>query len=336
MVTIKDISRKCGVSPATVSKALNGYGDISKETMALVRETAQKMHYLPNAAARQLKTNISHNIGVLFVDDTMCGLTHEFFAAILNSVRDEAERLGYDITFIGQNIGGEHLSFTEHCLYRNCDGVIIASVDFESEQVSELIKSGVPVVTIDYSFNNVSCVLSDNMEGAYELVSYLADRGHKRIAFIHGENTSVTQKRLLGFYRAMEEFGLDIREEYIVDGKFHEPKSSREATRYLMELPEPPTAILYPDDYSYLGGMTELERMNLSVPDDVSVVGYDGIGLSQFLRPKLTTYRQDTDGMGRRAARKLVEKIENQKTCVTEQIKVSGKLLEGYSVADIT
>jgi DNA-binding LacI/PurR family transcriptional regulator len=335
MVTIKDISRKCGVSPATVSKALNGYTDISRETVELVKRVAREMHYLPNSAARQLKTNISHNIGVLFVDDTMCGLTHEYFALILSGTRDEAERLGYDMTFISQNVGGKRLSFTEHCQYRKCDGVVVASVDFESDQVKELVKSEVPVVTIDYSFDNVSCVMSDNVEGAYELARHLIEFGHRKIAFISGEMTSVTQKRLLGYYRAMEEIGVEVNEDYIVYGKFRDPKFSSEATRQLMELSNPPTAIMYPDDYSYLGGMVELERMNLSVPEDISVAGYDGISLSQVLRPKLTTWYQDAESIGRMSARKLIEKIENRKTCIAEEIKVSGKLLEGCSVKRI-
>ena len=104
MTTIKDISRACGVSPATVSKALNGYSEISKETVDLVRRTAKEMHYMPDAAARLLKTNISHHIGVLFEDGTMSGLTHEYFSLILNSVKREAEQLGYDITFISRYI----------------------------------------------------------------------------------------------------------------------------------------------------------------------------------------------------------------------------------------
>ena len=335
MVTIKDISRKCGVSPATVSKALNGYGDISKETVALVKRTAQEMHYLPNAAARMLKTNISHNIGVLFVDETMCGLTHEYFAAILNGTREEAERFGYDITFISQKLGGDDISFLEHCRYRKCDGVVIASEDFESKPVIDLVRSEVPVVTIDYSFNNVSCVMSDNVEGAYSLTSYLIECGHRKIAFIHGETTSVTNRRLQGFYRALDENGLIVPEEYVISGKYHDPKVSGEETRRLMTLPEPPTAILYPDDFSYLGGMAELEKMNLSIPEDVSVAAYDGINMSQVLRPKLTTYYQDAAEIGKASARKLVETIENRKSCVAQQIKVSGKLLKGCSVKQI-
>ena len=332
MVTIKDISRKCGVSPATVSKALNGYGDISKTTVDLVKRTAQEMHYLPNAAARQLKTNASHNIGVLFVDDTQCGLTHEYFAAILNSTREEAERHGYDITFISHKLGEDELSFLEHCRYRKCDGVVIASVDFEKQSVIDLVRSEVPVVTIDYSFDNISSVMSDNVEGGYALAKYVVENGHRKIAFIHGEDTSVTRKRLQGFYKALHEAGIEIPDEYLVLGRYHDPEKSGEATRQLMELEDPPTVILYPDDFSYLGGMAELERMQLSVPEDVSVAAYDGINITQVLRPRLTTYYQNAEEIGKMSARKLIDSIEHRKTCVAEEIKVSGKLLAGYSV----
>lgn len=335
MVTIRDISRKCGVSPTTVSKALNGYQDISAKTTELVKRTAEEMHYMPNAAARQLKTNISHNIGVLFVDGTQSGLAHEYFSTILNSTKEEAESLGYDITFISRNIGGKTISFVEHCRYRKCDGVVIASVDFHDRAVMELIQSEIPTVTIDFTYNNQSCVLSDNVEGAYALAAHLADMGHRRIAFIHGEKTSVTEKRLVGFYRACKERDIGVPEEYVVPGIYHDPVSSGEATKRLMELLNPPTAIMYPDDYSYLGGFNQLEKMHLSVPEDVSAVGYDGIHLSQVLYPRLTTYYQDAEEIGRCAARKLVEAIENRKTCIPQQIQISGKLLAGDSVRRI-
>ena len=335
MVTIKDISKQCGVSPATVSKALNGYGDISTETAEMIRKTAQEMHYMPNAAARQLKTNMSHNIGVLFVDDTMSGLTHEYFSAILNSAKEEAERLGYDITFISRNVGGNNSSFVEHCRYRKCDGVLIASVDFLSDQVRELVESEFPTVTIDYSFNNQSSVVSDNVEGAYRLTEYLLEKGHRKIAFIHGEKTSVTEKRLVGFFRACEDYGIDIPEEYVLEARYHDPKVCEVLTEQLMKMEDPPTVIMYPDDYSYLGGLRQLEKMGLSVPEDVSAAGYDGINISQVLRPRLTTYYQDAEMIGKKSMQKLVETIENKRTCIVEQIMVSGKLLEGHSVQQL-
>lgn len=334
MVTIKDLSKLCEVSPATVSKALNGYGDVGKETTERILRAAREMHYMPNAAARQLKTNISHNIGVVFEDETMSGLTHEYFSQILNSAKNTVEALGYDITFISQTIGGR--SFTEHCRYRKCDGVLIASVDFTSPAVRELIESEFSTVTIDYTFNNHSCVMSDNVNGAYRLVHYLYDKGHRKIAFIHGEQTSVTQKRLSGFYKACGELGIDVPEEYVIEGRYHDTKVSAEATRRLMELKEPPTAIMYPDDFSYIGGSNQCERMGISIPGDLSVVGYDGINLSQVIRPKLTTWYQDAAKIGEVSGRKLVESIEHKKSCVAEELLVEGKLLEGQTVRDIS
>ena len=334
MVTIKDISKKCGVSPATVSKALNGYDDISEETIRLVRQTASELNYTPNAAARLLKTSISHNIGVLFVDDTMSGLTHEYFSYILNSVKEEAEINGYDITFISQKLGKRKMSFLQHCLYRNCDGVVIASVNFDSKAVHELINSDVPVVTIDYAFDNVSSVLSDNVEGAYELTSYLLNMGHRKIGYIFGEQTSVTNKRLVGFNKALKEHGVSIPPEYMVQGRYHDAEVVREATARLMDLPDPPTAIMFPDDISFLGGQAELTRRGLRIPEDISVCGYDGINLSGLLQPPLTTWHQDADRIGKESVRKLIETIEHRSTCAAEQIMVSGQLVSGSSVRE--
>ena len=333
MVTIKDISKKCGVSPATVSKALNGYGDVSASTLERVRKAADELHYMPNVAARLLKTNRSYNIGVVFEDETLSGLTHDYFSKILNSAKLELEKHGYDITFIGQRVGGS--SFLEHVRYRKCDGVLIANVNFAADSVQELVRSEIPTITIDYVFDNVSSVLSDNVEGEYLLTKYLLDYGHKKIAFIHGEMTSVTSKRLSGFYRAFSEYGLEVPEGYVMEGRYHEASVSAELTKKLMELKEPPTAILYPDDFAYIGGMNQLEKMGIRIPDDVSVVGYDGINLSQVIRPRLTTYRQNTDAIGIESARKLIEIIDQGKGAVAEQIMVSGQLLEGKSVKSL-
>src|SRR5665647_266697 len=116
---------------------------------------------------------------------------------------------------------------------------------------------------------------------------------------------------------------------------YHDPKSSAIATRELLDLPERPTCILYPDDFSFIGGMNEIERHGLSIPDDISVVGYDGIMLSQVLRPRLTTFRQEAEIMGTKAAKKLVEAIENPKLYIAQQVMVPGQLLEGGTVKQI-
>ena len=335
MVTITDISKACGVSRATVSKALNGAADVSPETAKRIRETAASLGYLPNATARALKMGRSWNIGVLFSDATGGGISHEYFSRILESVKAEAERLGYDITFIARDFGRQSMDYYEHAKYRSCDGVVIASADFQDPAIIRLAASEIPTVTLDYSFDSRSSVMSDNVRGMEMLVGFVHAKGHRKIAFIHGEMTSVTQKRLASFRKTCADLGITVPAEYICPAIYHDPRSSGLATRALLALPDPPTCILYPDDLSYLGGMSELEKHGLSVPKDMSVAGYDGIPLSQVLRPRLTTYQQGAEEMGTEAARLLVEQIENPDVWIPRQITVEGRLLEGSTVADI-
>ena len=116
---------------------------------------------------------------------------------------------------------------------------------------------------------------------------------------------------------------------------YHDPRSSGLATRELLALEDRPTCILYPDDFSFIGGMNEIEKQGLSIPEDISVVGYDGILLSQVLRPKLTTFRQDAEEIGKQAALALIDKIENPKQFITNHVVVKGKLIPGDTVKRI-
>lgn len=332
MVTLKDIAKECNVSFATVSKALNGRPDIGAKTSALIKNKAKEMGYLPNTAARSLKTKHSLNIGVLFVDQTGSGLKHEYFSEILNSVRVMSEKKGYDITFITKNLGTGEMTYYEHTRYRNCDGVVIATVDYKDPDVIELIDSSIPTVTLDYVFDGKTAILSDNIGGMEALVEYVHDQGHRRLAIIHGEDTPVTQKRMASFHTMCKKFNIKIKEEYIKEATYHETKGTEIATKELLELDPRPTCIFFPDDFSFIGGRNEIERMGLSIPDDISVVGYDGILLSQVLRPKLTTYKQNAVKLGELAAEKLVEQIENPKTFIPKQHVVNGEILIGGTV----
>ena len=333
MVSMKDIALRCGVSVATVSKALNGQRDIGEETRTRIEQTAKEMGYMTNAAARALKTNRSYHLGVLFVDERRSGLAHEYFSAMLESFKVEAENHGYDITFINRNLGGKRATYLQHCLYRGVDGVVIACVDFQDPQVQELVDSAIPLVTIDRVFDNRLAVLSDNVGGVSALVRYVHSLGHRKIAFLHGEGTSVTKNRLIGFHRTCEELGLVIPDEYIIECVYHDPDRCAKATRKLLELPDRPTCILFPDDFSYIGGMNVLLESGLRIPEDISVVGYDGIHLAQVMR--LTTYSQNAAALGKTAAERLISLIERPKTTVLDRILVEGKLLPGSSVRDI-
>ena len=335
MVSMKDIAKLCGVSVATVSKALNDYSDVGETTKARIRAVAEEQGYFPNSSARALKTNRTYNLGVLFVDEAHSGLTHDFFASVLESFKVRAESKGYDITFVNGNASNRKMSYYEHCRYRGVDGVVIACVDFDDPQVLELVNSRLPVVTIDHVFNNRAAVVSDNVRGMEELVRYVYSKGHRRIAFIHGERTSVTENRLTGFYRACDELGLEIPEEYVREGVYHDPDRCAELTQELLKLEVPPTCILMPDDISSIGGGNAIRRMGLRLPGDVSAAGYDGIQLSSVMNPPLTTYRQDTQALGKTAAAKLIELIEKPRTALVDRILIPGRLVEGASVQAI-
>lgn len=337
MVSLKDIAQKCGVSAATVSKALNGQKDVGEETKARIKKVAEEMGYLPNSAARALKTRRSYNIGVLFRDDASSGLTHEYFSGVLDGIMVEAETLGYDITFINTHSEKRQMSFLEHSRYRNFDGVIIVCVDFNNPSVQELMNnSRIPVVTIDYLHQNCTAVSSNNVKGIEELVRYIYKMGHRKIAYIHGQNYSfVTKERLAGFYRTVEELDLDIPDEYVREASYLEIEHTAEQTRELLKLKDRPTCIIYPDDTSLIGGLNVINKEGLRIPEDISVAGYDGTKISQMLRPKLTTIHQNTAMVGKVAADHLISHIEKPKTALVERVVIDGKLFTGQSVGSI-
>ena len=333
MVSMKDISKKVGVSVATVSKALNDHSDIGAATKELVRKTAKEMGYFPNASARALKTRRSHNIGVLFRDEAGNGFTHDFYAAVLDSLKKTAESKGYDISFINSNQDVMHMNYLEHCRYRGYDGVVLACIDFSDRDVVELATSNVPVVTIDHIFDNRTAIISDNVSGIKELVEYIyRECGHRRIAYIHGADSSVTRNRLASFYRTMEELGGTVPDEYVKDGIYRKPDVAYDLTLELLELKEPPTCIIYPDDFAAIGGINAIKARGLSIPEDISIAGYDGIRIAKVLDPRIATIEQDTDRIGDLAAKKIVQLIERPKSAITERIVVEGKLLKGESV----
>ena len=336
MVSMKDISAACGVSVATVSKALNDHRDIGEKTKERIRQTAKEMGYFPNSAAQALKTNRTYNIGVLFVDEARSGLTHDYFSYVLDSFKRTAEEYGYDITFINCSKSDRNrMSYLEHAKHRGVDGVVVACIDFHDPEIMELARSDIPVVTIDYIFNNRMAVVSDNVNGMNQLLTYVYDKGHRRIAYIHGADSAVTQSRLTSFYKTAKDLGLEIPEEYILEAAYRNTKETFKRTLELLDLPQPPTCILYPDDFASYGGMNAIQARGLRIPEDISVVGYDGIPAARHIEPKLTTLKQDTERIVSEAARNLISLIEEPKSTPIQVIMIGGRVLEGHSVKDL-
>ncbi len=339
MVSMKDIAKHCGVSVATVSKALNGHKDIGEATRQRICAAAEEMGYMASSVARALKTNRSFNLGVLVVDERRSGLGHEYFSTILEGFKDEAEIHGYDVTFINSHVGDQPNSYVKHCRYRGLDGIAVACVNFEDPRILALADSDIPLVTIDHVYEGHTAILSDNNHGMDALVRYAYQKGHRRIAYIHGENIDATRGRLEGFHHACRDLGLEIPREYIIPAMYHHPDLCEQATAQLLALPEPPTCILFPDDYSFIGGHNAFLEAGYTIPllditaRNISAIGYNGINLARMMH--LTTYTQNAYLIGRTAAEKLIFQIEHPDQAAPEQIVIAGELMEGRTVSNL-
>ena len=222
--------------------------------------------------------------------------------------------------------------YYEQARCRNLDGVIIIQADFESSEVARIITSSLPSVIIDHLYEGSICIGNDNQESMRQIVRYVWQRGHRRIGYITGEAGVVTRERLSGFYRACAELGICVPEGSVREGHFRAPDECAALIRSLMADPVGATCILCPDDYSCLGAMWALREEGISVPEQVSLVGYDGIRMGQMIRPRLTTYRQDTARIAQEVFNLMIDSIEFPESHVPKLVTVSGKLVEGETV----
>jgi len=335
MVSIRDVAARCHVSTATVSKALNNHRDISEATKRIVRQTAREMKYCPNTVARTLKTKRTYNIGVLFQDEGSSGLMHEYFMSVLEGFRKRAEAGGYDLTFINTRTGVT-VSYADYCRARQLEGAVIACVDLRKKPAADLLDSEIPAVTIDHADSRCMAVLSDNVRDMEKLTDYICRMGHKRVAYIHGQSSfQVVQSRLDGFFRTLGRYGIALPDGYLQEGGFIDAELAAVKTRELLSMKDRPTCILFPDDASLVGGLSEIEKEGLKVPEDISVAGYDGSTISRILQPEITTIRQDSQKIGSIAAARLIEAIEHPAQHPAGRVLVEGELIKGKSVGQV-
>jgi LacI family transcriptional regulator len=314
--TIRELARLSGVSIGTVSRALNGYADVRPETRERIIRLAEELDYTPSASARTLVTQRSHVVGVFL--DTGEGhpdLQHPFFHEVLAGVKETAGAQGFDLLLFSAakpgNGYGTH-SYVKRCRHHNVDGVVLMGVDHNDEEVRRLTASTIPCVGVDVELEgrHAGHVSSDNVAGGALAVAHLAAQGHRRIATIHGPvETLAGLARLQGYRAGLTEAGLAYRDEYVRAGDFY-VESGHRAAAALLALPEPPTAIVAASDLMAVGALRAAAEAGLSVPRDLSVVGFDDILLAAHLQPGLTTLRQDKTGLGTAAARALMQRID--------------------------
>lgn len=332
MVTIYDIAKEVGCSSATVSKALNNYPDVNIKTRQKIMTTAKDMGYTPNSQAQALTKKKTWNIGVLFEVDLKerGGLTHYFFASILDYFKAYTEKNGYDLTFVSKKIGQDAVSFSQHVKRRHCDGVIIANYDYENPEILELIHSDIPVVVIDYNYDTVSSIFSENYKGLAMLTKHLIDLNHRDIVYLHGQHTYVTDQRIQAFKDTLAQNGITPTKDRLVEGFYYDKHIVMERTREILNRPKRPTAIIFSDDYAAVWGIKVILEMGLKIPEDISVAGYDGLEIAEMVTPSLTTVSQNRKMIGELAAKRLIDIIESKNRAKVD-IHVDVTLTEGKS-----
>jgi LacI family transcriptional regulator len=314
--TIRELARLSGVSVGTVSRALNGYTDVSPATRDRIVQLAQELDYTPAAAARTLVTERSHVVGVfLETGEGHPDVQHPFFHEVLGGLKQMIGLAGYDLLlFASEQPGngfGPH-SYLKRARHHRVDGTVLMGVDTGDPEVERLLRSEIPCVGVDVELagpNNGS-VMSDNVEAAAIAVRHLIELGHRRIATITGLiHTCPGRDRLRGYREEIQRQGLAYRDDYVAYGDYY-VESGAEGMSRLLELPEPPTAVFAASDLMAVGAMRPIAQAGLRIPQDIALVGFDDILLAGYTQPPLTTLRQDKQGLGAAAGESLVDRLD--------------------------
>ncbi|NLU51360.1 MAG: LacI family transcriptional regulator [Clostridiaceae bacterium] len=313
MVKISDIAKKANVSITTVSRALNDYPDIKQKTKEKVLTIAKEMGYFPNANAKGLKTKNNWLVGILFTESLNVGLEHPLYAGVIESFKSTISKLGYDTIFITSSIGKRKTSYLNHCIYRNVSGVFVCTYTGLDKMLKELMESNIKCVTTDVDYSpNVPIILSDNVNGMIQAYDYLYEMGHRNIAFLSGPlNTLSGRERFIGYQTALTNKSQIYKPHYIAYANDYDFNSGMDAANVLLTKcsHDMPTALLVGGDMLAIGAMTALENRGLKIPDDISVIGFDDIEMAKYIKPGLTTVRQDRKLLGKEIANTLVAYI---------------------------
>lgn len=310
-VTIKDVARASGVSYATVSRVLSGYEFVSETARTRVMKAVADLGYVANLQARSLKGGRSQIIGLLVPN-----LDNGYVGTITQGIDQELARANYDLMlYTSHRRPGKESFYVNAIVNGLTDGLLLVAPLIPAAYLNELREHNYPYVLIDQTDDseNSSVVESTNWQGAYDATHYLTQLGHTRIAFIKGSTAvrSATD-RLQGYKAALADSGIPVLEELVIDGDFQQQTGYKSAKRLLQSLQPLPTAIFAANDLAAFGAMDAARECGLSIPDDISIIGFDDIPQASFVYPKLTTVRQPLEQMGQVAVKILLERIEDQ------------------------
>lgn len=330
-ITIKDVAKHAGVSPATVSRVIADNPRISKGTKEKVREAMEFMGYYPNFQARNLVAQKSQTLGVVMENSAVLAFQNPFFPEVLRGISTRAHGSKYGLYLstgaTQEEIYDEVVAMAQG---KRVDGIVLLYSKIGDPVMEYLSQCGLPFAVVGRPSKNASAITyvdNDNVLNAKEVVDYLVGLGHRRIAFVGGGRDFVVSiDRMKGYKGALAEHGIPFGPAYTVDQEAMQG-AERESIRNLMELDVPPTAIITHDDlvaYEVIGYLEELE---IKVPDDVSIIGFNNHTLSGHLKPPLSTVDISIHELGLHAAELVLEKILDE-TVPAKRVVVPSRLIE--------
>lgn len=319
-IKISDVAKRAGVSTATVSRIINNLSGFSDETKIRVEKAIKDLGYKPNAVARGLAGGRTHTIGVL-----LPSLSSRYSSQLIHGIETEAHKRGYSVIICNTDRNGERtLEYLRILSEKRVDGILFASEWVKEEYGAYLEELSIPIVLIStYSEKfNLPFVRVDDRQAAYSSVKYLLERGHRRIGFITGrpEDPIAGAPRIEGYKNAVEEFGLDYNEEFLVYGDFHF-QSGIDGMTELWRRNLDITAVFASSDEMALGALTFLHGEGIRIPEQVSVMGYDDTLDAVMAVPSLTTLHQPIEEMGTRAVGLLFEGQHSNSIIMRHSIK---------------
>lgn len=309
MVTIKDIAKIVGVSHTTVSRALNNSPLIHPETKEKIRKIAEELNYVPNVNAKSLVTQKSFMIG-LFFSTLAHGTSDSFLVEVLkgiNSILPDQYNLSVK--------GIDTLKSYDFLTLQRFDGVIIMSqTDQDDEFIQALTNAGIPFVILNRQADpkKYVSVTSNDRQGVTQAIDYAIDRGIHDIAFIEGKKGfRSTAERKKGYLDSLKKHGIPVHPEWIVSGDYS-IESGRHACEKLLRLATPPRLIFCSNDDMAIGALKACHARNLRVPEDIALIGFDGIPFTQYTTPALTTIRKPIMEISKVGTQALLQMINKE------------------------
>ncbi|ANJ55332.1 LacI family transcriptional regulator [Pseudomonas silesiensis] len=317
MATIKDVAALAGISYTTVSHVVNKTRPVSEEVRVKVEAAIKTLDYVPSAVARSLKAKTTATIGLLVPNSL-----NPYFAELARGIEDYCERNGYCVILCNSDDNPDkQRSYLRVLLEKRIDGLIVASAGGDAGLAQGLAGVRTPMVIVDRGLEGVDAdlVRIDHEYGAYLATRHLLELGHRDIATIGGPaNTSVAQMRLAGYCRALQEAGVTVPRERMLESDFTSTGGYDAAAILLAK--NPPSAIFAGNDMIGIGVLRAAAERNIRVPTELSVIGFDDIQISRYVYPALTTVGQSILQLGEMAAEVLLRRIATPAMATDQRI----------------